>query len=233
MAQTTDTNGTVTYLSTANFSRYTGATYDPANSLTPGGCIIRVAQPVIPGITTLDAGVITLSGPNGLNVTLQPFLGGYSANLPTIPQTGGSYTWDGMGGKGVGPFSSTLNLVGPLLTWTNPSAASTITQGSGLELTWTGGNPGSLVEISGASDLRSGPGVNIPVSFTCLEHVEAGRFTVPAYILDSLPLSQTAGIGITNVIYFPLSAPGVDIASGLGTIQYNRSAVITNGGGGK
>jgi hypothetical protein len=75
--------------------------------------------------------------------------------------------------------------------------------------------------------------VNIPVSFICLEHVEAGKFTVPAYILDSLPLSQTGAIGISNVINFPLSAPGVDFASGVGVIQYNRSVVITTGGGGK
>jgi hypothetical protein len=226
-------NRTIQYAASADFAKYTGSTYDPANQLSPGGCIIRQPNPPIAGISGLAAGTITLSGPAGLNVALQNTLGivgAYNANLATIPQTGGSYTWNGAGGKDVGAFSSTLNLSNPLLTWTNTSAAASVDPAHGFSVTWTGGNPGSYVQIDGASTLvDSQARTHVTVQYTCLEHVEAGQFTVPAYILQSLPIGTSAATTVSNVIYFPFTAPGLDVSNGLAVIQYTMNTSFSGG----
>ena len=211
----------IEYTTTADFARYTGATYDPANQLSPGGCIIRQAQPQVSGPAGLDAGSLTLTGPGGLSVPMAlqfGITGAYAGTLPTIPASGGTYTWTGTGGAAVGSFTSTVTLASPLLTWTNPSAAASVSPGAGLKVTWTGGNPGSWVLINGATALHAN-GVTVAGSYDCLEHVEAGQFTVPSYILSALP----AGAGstqVSNLIYFPLSASGLDISTGLASIGY-------------
>lgn len=213
-----------------DFSKYTGATYDPPNSVSPGGCIILQDVGPTVGLTGLGAGTIKMIGPDGLEVTLQNTLGiagAYNATLQTIPQNGGTYTWTGSGGKDVGAFTATQT-VSPLLTWTNPDVATTVNQSKGLTVTWTGGNPGSWVRIDGASVAPHIRG-NAPVSvqFACLEHVEAGQFTVPSYILGALPVGTAASIEVANLIYFPLSAPGIDYATGLTDITYTtRSSII-------
>jgi hypothetical protein len=231
VTNTPDANGnrTIQYGSSADFSRYTGVTYDPANQLSPGGCIIRQSQP-IGGITGLAAGTITLTGPGGVNVTMQNTLGiagAYNATLSTIPSSGGTYTWTGTGGAGVGPFTSTLNLTSPLLTWTNPSAATNVEPRIGLKVTWTGGTPGSYVEISGGATARINS-TTVVANYSCLEHVEAGQFTVPSYILQALPVGP-GSTTVSNIIYFPLSASGLDFASGLATIQYTMTTTLSTG----
>jgi len=231
LSDTPGANGsrTIGYDSTADFSKYTGVTYDPANQLSPGGCIIRQAQPII-SIVGLPAGTITLTGPGGLNVNMQNTLGiagAYNATLSTIPSSGGTYTWTSTGGTGVGPFTSTVTLTSPLLTWTNPSVATNVDSGSGMKVTWSGGNPGSYVEISGGSTARIN-NTTVVANYSCLEHVEAGQFTVPSYILQALPVGP-ASTSVTNIVYFPLSASGLDFASGLATIQYTMSTTLSTG----
>lgn len=209
------TNGSIQYSAGADFARYTGATYNPPSSVSPGGCIILPTTGPIPGLTLLDAGVITVKGPAGLDVTLAPVLGiagTYNATLPTIPQSGGMYTFTGTGAK-VGSFSISENL-SPLLQWTNTSAAASVDRSKGLKITWTGGDPGSYVDISGSSSL-TGNGNHVTVTYRCLEHVEAGQFTVPPYILMALPESAIGATQVINEIYFPFSADGLDYATGL------------------
>jgi len=65
-------------------------------------------------------------------------------------------------------------------------------------------------------------------NYSCLEHVEAGQFTVPSYILQALPVGP-ASTSVTNIVYFPLSASGLDFASGLATIQYTMSTTLSTG----
>src|SRR6185312_7543658 len=86
------------------------------------------------------------------NATLAPTLGGIYAALSgtDIPQSGGTFTFTGLGGKDVGAFTATLNLAA-LLNWTNPGAAANIDRSQPLHVTWTGGSPGSYVYIVGAS----------------------------------------------------------------------------------
>jgi uncharacterized protein (TIGR03437 family) len=213
------------YMSTANFARYTNAPYKPTNVTSPGSCIIQqTSSEPIPGFTILDAGVIALKGPAGLDVTLSPVLGivgTYSGTLPTIPQAGGMYTWTGSGGKGAGSFTSTVNL-SPLIQWTNQSAAANVDRSKGLKVTWTGGNPGSLVDVHGSSSLSSN-GFHVTVSYTCMEHVEAGQLTVPPYILLALPESSIGETLLTNEIFFPLSADQLDYATGLAEVNLGVS----------
>ena len=165
-------------------------------------------------MTLLDAGSVKLTGPNGLNATLAPTLGGLFAALSAtdIPQSGGTFTFTGLGGKDVGTFTATLN-VSPLLNWTNPGAARISTDRKSLHLTWTGGNPGSYVYIVGAS----GSGGVRERIFDCVALADSGQFDVPAYILSAMP----AGVGcveLDNGTFTPFSAAGLDIASASASI---------------
>jgi uncharacterized protein (TIGR03437 family) len=214
-----DGSRTVTSSADAAFEKYTGLSYTPPNSVSPGGCILPTAVP-IPGITGLDAGTITLTGPAGLSVTLASqfgIKGAFFAALPngSIPSTGGIFTFKGSGGADVGPFTSTVTFANPLLTWSNPGAAAIIDKTQGLHVTWTGGNPGTLVSISGAST-----GSGVTAGYLCLAPVEAGQFTVPPYILLGLP-AGSGGTLMQNIVYSPLTASGLDIAVAIGTNSYS------------
>jgi hypothetical protein len=118
----------------------------------------------------------------------------YEAQLPAsaITSTGGAFTFTGTGGADVGSFTATVNLPNPILTWTNQSAAATITRTQGVTVNWTGGAPGSYVIISGSSlDLSS----SASGSFVCLAPQSALTFTVPSYVTLTLP----AGTGSLDV----------------------------------
>jgi len=212
---------TITNSTDAAFEKYTGL-YAPSNALSPGGCIVNDLTPVSVNFTGLDPGTISLTGPSGLSVTLGSQLGikgAFFAMLPagSIPQSGGTFTFKGSGGADVGPFTSTIIFSNPLLTWTNPSAAASIDKSQGLQVTWTGGNPGTFVFITGASTSTS---LKITGGYTCLASVDAGQFTVPSYILSALP-TGSGGTGLQNDVYSSLAATGLDIGLALGDISYS------------
>jgi uncharacterized protein (TIGR03437 family) len=209
----------------AAFEKYTGI-YTPTNSVSPGGCIVNNLTPVtIGGITGLAPGTITLTGPSGAPVTLASqfgIKGAFYAILPTgaIPQTGGTFTFKGSGGADVGPFTSTITFSNPLLTWTNQSAAATIDRTQGLQVTWTGGNPGTYVVITGTSTSLTPP---VTGAYTCLASVDDGQFTVPSYILSALPAGN-GGTLLQNNVYSALSATGLDIAVALGNVSFSAAS---------
>ncbi|MBI1787473.1 MAG: hypothetical protein HYR60_07975 [Acidobacteria bacterium] len=198
----------ITSSANAAFIKYTGL-YAPTNSVSPGGCILNDLTPVpFPGLTGLDVGVITLAGPAGLSVTLRSqagIKGAFFATLAAgaIPSSGGRFTFKGSGGADVGPFTATVEFSNPLLTWTNPSAAATVDKTQGLLVTWTGGNPGAYVAITGTS---TSTGLGLVAGYTCLAPVEAGQFTVPSYILLGLPAGN-GGTLLQNNIYSSLARP--------------------------
>jgi hypothetical protein len=217
---------TITSVSDAAFEKYTGI-YTPSNSLSPGGCIVNDLTPVSVGnISGLDPGVITLAGPSNLAVTLANQLGikgAFYSLLPVgaIPESGGTFTFNnGAGGADVGPFTSIITFTNPLLTWTNQSVAATIDRSKDLQVTWTGGNPGTYVFISGTSTT---PPPQLIGGFTCLAKADDGKFTVPSYILSALPAGKGATL-IQNVVYAPLSASGLDIALADGTVSFSVSS---------
>jgi uncharacterized protein (TIGR03437 family) len=219
------------YEADAAFETYTGLSYDPPNSVSPGGCIL-LGPAAIPGLTGLDPGKIHLTGPAGLSVDLASqfgIKGAFAATLPAgaIPSTGGSFTFTGTGGADVGAFSSTITLANPLLTWTNPNVAGAIDKTRGLQVTWTGGNPGTFVNISGSSSITGG-GTQITAGYRCLAAVEAGQFTVPSYILLGLP-NGNGGTLVQNLIDAPLTASGLDIATAAASVSYSVSSTYSTG----
>jgi len=215
----------ITTSANAAFVKYTGL-YTPATSLSPGGCIVTqtlTAVPV-PAVTGLDVGSITFTGPAGAPVTMTPvgIKGVFNSQLgaAAIPPTGGSFTFKGTGGADVGAFTSTISLANPLLTWTNETSLTSIDRSQGLPFTWTGGNPGTYVYITGTST-STGLGYG---GFTCLIPVDAGQFTVPSYVLSSLP-AGTGGIAIQNAFQNPLTASGIDIGAAAVTVSYSSGAL--------
>jgi uncharacterized protein (TIGR03437 family) len=217
---------TITNSANAAFLKYTGL-YTPGNSLSPGGCIVAqsIKAAPLPAVTGLDVGTITFTGPSGLAITLpsQGFAGAFGAMLAAgIPQTGGTFTFKGSGGADVGAFTSTINLSNPLLNWTNQSAAATVDRTQGLTVTWNGGNPGTNVFIIGSSSSNAlGYG-----AFTCLAPADAGKFTVPAYILSVLPPGTSGFLQVQNAIQLPLSASGIDLGLAVASLSYSITATF-------
>jgi uncharacterized protein (TIGR03437 family) len=214
---------TLSTFTDAAFEKYTGI-YTPANQVSPGGCIVNNPTPVTLGtITGLDPGNIQLTGPGGISLMLANQLGIKGAFYGTlaagaIPQTGGAFVFKGSGGADVGSFTSTLTFSNPLLNWTNESAAATIDRSQDFKATWTGGNPGSYVFVTGVSTLVATATTKaITIGFTCLAKADDGQFTVPSYILSALP-PGIGGVGIQNDIYEPLPASGLDIGMAQGEI---------------
>jgi hypothetical protein len=183
-----------------------------------GGCsltpIIPISGPPTPSIG-LDAGTIMVTGPDGSPVTLTTFPGAagiYNANLSSAPSAGGAYVFSGSGGAQVGAFTATASWPNPLIVWTNPNAATTVTRSQGLSVTWSGGKPGSFVIIGGSTEGMDGP---LTATFTCFAPQAAGQFTVPPYILLGLPAGK-GGVSIQNSNATQFSTTGLDHATAVG-----------------
>lgn len=222
----------VTNSANASFQKYTGLLASATGQIvSPGACVVGpIIGASVPSLEGLEAGTITLTGPAGLAVTLSPQLGlkGYSgATLAAgaIPSSGGTFTFHGSGGTDVGSFTTALTLANPLMTWTNMSAAATVDRTQGITVTWTGGNPGTYLVISGTSTKT--PATNPPISagFTCRIAVEAGQFTVPAYILLGLP-AGSGGTLLQNDIMSTFSAAGLDATFAGATISANVASTF-------
>jgi hypothetical protein len=232
LTQGTDSKNVVTTSASAAFESYTGV-FGPINSVSPGGCIVQnlLMTPSFGAITGLDPGTIKLAGPGSVALTLanQPGIkGAFYAALPAgaIPQSGGSFTFTDSGGADVGPSTSVLTFTNPLLSWTNPNVAANIDRSQGFTVTWTGGNPGSYVVVTGTStSARTGGNPSVFAGFTCIGNVGDGQLTVPSYILSALP-PGTGGVAIQNGINVPLSASGIDIGIAGGGIGSNASATF-------
>jgi uncharacterized protein (TIGR03437 family) len=218
-------NGATTITNSADgaFEKYAGI-YTPSNSVSPGGCIVNSLTPVSTGdITGLNPGTITLTGPSSPSVTLasQGIAYAFYATLAdgAIPSTGGTFIFQGSGGPDVGPFSATIMLANPLLTWTNQSAAASINRSQALTVTWTGGNPGTYVVITGTSTAAStANSTGVAGGYTCVASADAKQFTVPSYILSALPAGN-GGTRLQNDVYSAFGSTGLDIGLALGSIS--------------
>ena len=227
-ANSTNAKGVTTQSSNANasFQNYSGLLAAATGQMvSEGGCAVG---PITAGgsltLTGLAPGTISLTGPAGLSTTLAGqagIKGAFSAALAAgaIPSSGGAFTFKGSGGADVGSFTATVTLSNPLFVWTNPGTAATIVKMQGLSVTWTGGNPGTDIVISGTVNSNLIPAGTI-AGFTCRAPAQAGQFTVPPYILLGLP-AGSGGVNVQNVVSMPFSANGLDQAQAYGTISYN------------
>ena len=215
IAHTTSSTA-VTDIATASFYSESGAVfsgYQSSSQPSLGSCTINQynTSNVPPLPTGLNAGTITVQGPNG-SQQLQSFTTGtYLAELPTgfIPSSGGTFTFSGTGGSDVPAFSGVgIPFFNPLV-WTNASADGTVTRSSGVPVNWTGGAPGTFAEISGNSiSLATG----FYGGFVCTAPVSQLTFTVPPAVLLALP-AGTGSLSVSNYTY-PASAniPGLDFS---------------------
>jgi hypothetical protein len=170
--------------------------------------------------TPLDAGSISLTGPGGTYNLTSPQTGIYFANLPAgaIPSTGGSFTFTGKGGANVGAFTTTVNF-GSILAWTNQAAAATINRSQGVNVTWTGGTPGTYVQIIGTSSAMVN-GQTISGGFVCNAPVAAGSFQVPSYVLLGMPVGTGPLSVNNNTAFSSFTASGLDVGFATGYISY-------------
>jgi uncharacterized protein (TIGR03437 family) len=189
--------------------------------------------------TVLDAGTLSLSGPEGTKPIPKDNEGFYFAQLSSsgfpflrsllskkspikgqLPgstpyyQTG-THTVTGAGGGQVGPFTTTFE-VGDPLNWTN--ATNTISRSSPFTVQWTGGT-GEQVVISGFSAYDFGEdSTGSGAGFWCAANRAAGSFTIPQAVLGSLPPSDTVeglsagAFAVGSLSLHETTIPNIDVA---------------------
>jgi uncharacterized protein (TIGR03437 family) len=162
----------------------------PAGNLT-------TQEGLVGGVTVGDLAKEIASGgtcPSDSTDNCTPFF--LSSSFAIIP---GLYTVTGPGGSSVGALTApiTVSQAAASFKWTNQSSvtAGQIARNQNLEIDWTGGDPNGFVDITAiASTLASGiePAASTPgVLVECIAPASKGSFTIPAYVLESLP--STAG----------------------------------------
>ena len=180
------------------------------------------ADPVHP--QPLDAGpLLELVGPRGSKIIRRERPGYYWAELGGgMPVTGspapaflepGSYTVsNGSGGADVGPFQARLTVAAPL-TLDQGSVPDIIRRNQNMVVRWTGGSADELALISGTSTTGNPP---VGTFFVCAERAPAHSFTVPSYLLASMPASGPQGgvfmLGSApSLAPYKFTAPGLDL----------------------
>ncbi len=103
----------------------------------------------------------------------------------------GTYTVTSPGGSAVGAISASIPVSSAAASfkWTNPPTGS-ISRTSPLTINWTGGDPSGFVDITAISStiLSGTPATGTPgILVECIAPTSAGTFTIPTYILASLP----------------------------------------------
>lgn len=198
-----------------------------------GGCIVgeSLSSTNAPGNTTpLNAGTITVNDPSGVaavTLTSQPSssYSFYSAQLPTgfLTTSGGAFQFSATAGSpapAVGAFNATVNFPTPFFSWTNQAADATVTRSQGVTLTWSSGAPGTYVLISGNSSSASQSAY-----FSCSAPAAAGTFTVPAYVLETLPASTGGSLEVSDqTVPQTFTATGLDYGYAIGEVAYNITA---------
>jgi uncharacterized protein (TIGR03437 family) len=199
------------------------ATYGSCTVYTYSGQTPPPASATLSSVS-LDAGAaLTVTGPAGSKTMSKQVLQGtilYGAQLgngtPGNFLDPGSYTITGPGGADVGSFTARINVPAPL-TWTNQASIATVTRANGVTVTWTGGDPTGVVQITGTS-FTSTSATNVVVAgFTCTARASDSTFTVPAIVLLALPPSgSNAGIPLPGDLTLStgtsasFSATGID-----------------------
>ena len=99
----------------------------------------------------------------------------------------GLYTVDHPAGENVGAFRATLTLPAPI-QWTNRDSFSVVRRAQDLTFTWTGGDSAKEYVVVGANSFDTTREVGAGIA--CMERASAGRFTIPSWLLSTLPASS-------------------------------------------
>jgi uncharacterized protein (TIGR03437 family) len=186
----------------ATFSEFTPQTAGlAAYGVSQGYCISGNNDPDgSPG--QLDAGAaITLQGPSIATLPqLSPGWGYYYSLFNNGAQfffSDLSYSVSGTGGAKVGPFSVNDTSSIPSAYFSGITAGQTFPRSADLTVTWTGGDPtlqNGQVTIAGFSaGTETG---SIGGAFICTAGLAAKSFTIPKWVLSTLPPTATGHIGI-------------------------------------
>jgi hypothetical protein len=185
----------------ATFSEFTPQSAGSAYGVSQGYCTTGNIQPdASPG--QLDAGAaITMQGPTTATIPQSyPGWGFYSTAFNTGAQffwSGLSYTVSGPGGAKVGAFSVSDTTSIPSAYFSGITAGQTFPRSSDLTVTWTGGDPtlqNGQVTIAGYSG-GTANGSSISGAFMCTAPLSAKSFTIPKWVLSTLPPTATGYIG--------------------------------------
>jgi hypothetical protein len=219
---------------------YSKITLTRADATTIGACVVTTfpalatSNPITSAVTPLDAGpVLNLNGPNGSKqFPATKFAyggivgGGLALPIPGLPPAPplyldpGTYTVDnGGGGADIGPFKATLTVPDPF-TWTNADANLSIDRAAGVDVVWTGGDPGSKVNIVGAVTLIDSATSQVKGggAFTCIVDNSAGHYFVPPEVLTLLPASVVVAnaplstLSVSTGVQVKFDAPGSDLS---------------------
>jgi uncharacterized protein (TIGR03437 family) len=212
---------------TAAFQTVAGANYGNSDgTVSIGGCILNKFVNSTPGSSTatalpgLSGGAITLTPPSLFNRpvtllrdTLSPGL--YSSTLPAgfLTTSGGAFTFTGTAGSQVGAFTAEVTFSNPLLTWTNQSAAATVSRSASMPITWAGGDPGTIVTILGTAF-----GAGSTAQFLCAADAAAGQFTIPSWVLAAFPAGEGYLTVQNQTLFNTFSATGTDRAYARGLV---------------
>jgi hypothetical protein len=187
-----------------NFSSYTQAEWQyPFSAPTFGACsVLDITDPAKPPYLPdayLDAGTITVSGPNlpsGTAVPKNNLQMGPSYILIDTTGTkladGGTYTISGSGGSQVGPFTASATLP-QSFTVTNWDAITAINRANGLTVNWSGTGFNTVVITATGQTLATGE----TMTASCVVAGSLGTFSIPQGALAMLFPTQLATLTVT------------------------------------
>jgi hypothetical protein len=156
---------------------------------------------------------VTITGPKGTE-TIDPSNAGKlgeSISIPGLPPgllpaapgglflDSGSYTVTATSGADVGAFSVSFQLPATV-EWTNqPSYPSSLNvqlpRDQDLLFQWRNGNDPDLAIIQGFGLTQDSSGA----AFICTELASKGSFTVPAFVLSSIPATPPSTVAVSSV----------------------------------
>jgi hypothetical protein len=186
-----------------DFASYTSAEWQaPFAAPTFGPCGVLDVTPASPPLgpdTYLDAGTVTVSGPNlpsGTNIPVSHTKMGPSYDLRAATGTtlalGGTYTITGSGGTQIGPFSASATLPNSF-TVTNFDAITSINRANGVTVNWTGSGFDTVgIGITGQSLTTSET-----VTVSCIVPGSLGTFSIPQGALAMLFPTQVSTLTVT------------------------------------
>jgi uncharacterized protein (TIGR03437 family) len=207
-----------------------------------GTCITSSSQaspqPVFSVLTGLDAGAVTVTGPNG-QVVMKEQRGGvgiyptsYSAVLSAsgVYFSGGAYKVTAAGGSDIKSFTTGFSIT-QTPSWPSSDQArldtgNGVARSKGMTINWNNGSAAYSVEIDGSATTSNADGTaSVGASFSCFAPSAAGTFNIPASVLMALPSTSSAELDFKPTLP-PLSFSAAGLDLGTLTFQYQTTFFV-------